>query len=75
MPNIDEFNVHCQWANPSKIECTDCIFRDLDTVEIDGKEIPVGATRCFCDMYPEGEAYKPTGVLMRGEHCDFFERE
>lgn len=75
MPNIDEFDIHGQWANPNTIECTDCIYRDVETIKLDGKEIPIGATRCFCDMYPEGVEMKPTGITLRGEHCEFFERE
>lgn len=64
-----------QWADPNKIDCTTCIWRDMETVELDGKILPVGATRCFCERFPKGEMYKPTAVLFNGEHCDYYLEE
>lgn len=64
-----------QWANANRIECSDCIYRDRLVVKIDGVEKPVGATRSNCERFPKGEMYKPMGVVLRGEHCEYFERE
>lgn len=64
----DELRV--QWSKPDRVQCVDCVNRDRTIVEINGKKIPVGATRYYCDVYEN----KPTAILLRGALCDYFER-
>lgn len=66
-----------QFPNRYKIICKDCIHRDKTTVEIDGKEIPVGVTKAFCDKYrkPPQSNGKPHDVLFNEAICEYYAEE
>lgn len=66
-----------QFPDKTKIMCKDCIHRDKTVVKIKGKEIPVGVTKSFCEMYQEPPASngKPHEVLFENVQCDFYEKE
>ena len=66
-----------QFPDLNKIKCRDCIYRDKTVVELNGKEIKVGVTRAFCDMFigPPDDNGKPRNVLFGNEDCDLYEKE
>lgn len=66
-----------QWANPKTIMCKDCIHRNRDTVEINGKTIQTGITKAFCDMYvgPPIDNGKPLDILFMNKKCEYYEQE
>ena len=66
------------WPDPEKIKCRKCKFRDKTTVEIDGKPIPFGITKCICDKYIgvyAGGNDKPSEILFQNADCDYYEKE
>lgn len=65
-----------QFPDKTKIMCRDCIHRDKTVVSIGGKEIPVGITKSFCEMYqaPPDSNGKPSSVLFENSQCDFYEK-
>ena len=63
-----------QWANPDTIICKDCIYRDKCTIELNGRTIPVGVTKSFCEMYPRGQG-KPSEILFQNANCDYYVQE
>ena len=66
-----------RFPDKTKIMCKDCIYRDKTVVNIGGKEIPVGITKSFCEMYqaPPASNGKPSSVLFENSQCDFYEKE
>lgn len=68
--------VHAQTADPNKMPCRDCIYRDRDTMKIEGKLIRVGIMRDTCLIYDGKRGHwKPNNVYFMNEHCDFYERD
>lgn len=62
------------WADPDKVVCKDCIYRDHMTVKLpSGKVADAGTTRCMCAVYYE----KPKGVLStyKPTPCPFHKKE
>ena len=66
-----------QFPDRDKIICKDCIFRDKTVIELGEKEIPVGVTKAFCDMYqaPPASNGKPHDVLFNNADCEFYVKE
>lgn len=66
-----------QFPDRNKIICKDCIFRDRTVIELGEKEIPVGVTKAFCDMYqaPPASNGKPHDVLFNNADCEFYVKE
>ena len=66
-----------QFPERDKIICKDCIFRDKTVIELGEKEIPVGVTKAFCDMYqaPPASNGKPHDVLFNNADCEFYVKE
>ena len=66
-----------QFPDRNKIICKDCIFRDRTVIELGEKEIPVGVTKAFCDMYqaPPASNGKPHDVLFSNADCEFYVKE
>ena len=66
-----------QFPDRDKIICKDCKFRDKTVIELGEKEIPVGVTKAFCDMYqaPPASNGKPHDVLFNNADCEFYVKE
>lgn len=65
-----------QTADPARMKCRDCIYRDQDTMTVDGKTIQVGIMRASCLIYDGKKGnWKPTGVYFQNEGCLFYERD
>lgn len=64
------------WADPGKVKCMDCGLRNRTVVKsADGrKDVPVGATRRFCDAYPSGKG-KPNEILFQNADCEFYVKD
>lgn len=68
--------VRAQAADPNRIRCRDCIYRDRDTMVIDGETIQTGVMRGRCLMF-DGKSgnWKPIHVTMYNENCMFYEQD
>ena len=65
-----------QTADPKKMKCRDCIYRDQDKMEMDGETVYVGVMRATCLIFDGKRGnYKPTAVNLRNEDCLFYERD
>ena len=66
-----------QFPDRDKIICKDCKFRDPTVIKLGEKEIPVGVTKAFCDMYqaPPASNGKPHDVLFNNADCEFYAKE
>lgn len=64
------------WADPEKVMCRDCALRDRTVVKMPGseREIPVGVTRDFCGIYPDGKG-KPSAILFHGADCEYYVKD
>lgn len=71
-PSYNEPFRGTQWLEPE--QCKKCVFRDRATAELDGKVIPVGATRSSCELFPYPDM-KPGGVLHNTEKCKHYVKE
>lgn len=74
--NFDQ-PIHGTWADPKKIMCKDCAFRDKTIVKLDGEILPVGVTRSFCQIYeaPPKTNGKPTGILFQNAECKYYQKD
>lgn len=65
------------WADPEKVVCKDCVFRDRTVVELFGKKDACGITRDTCEIYkgPPTTAYKPSSILLHNEPCQYYTKE
>jgi len=66
--------MHCESPNVNEIFCRDCSFRDKTTIDLDGKEILVGVTKAYCDIYVKPNS-KPTEILFQQAPCDFYVKD
>lgn len=65
-----------QNADPKKMACRDCIYRDQTTVTIDGKKIRSGITRDTCLIFDGKRGkWKPQNVYFMNEGCPMYERD
>lgn len=62
------------WADPEKVVCKDCVFRDRTVVELFGKKDPCGITRGTCEIYKEPNI-KPMDILLHGAPCQYYTKE
>lgn len=68
--------VHAQTANPYKMKCKDCDYRDRDTMIIEGKLILTGIMRDTCAIYDgKGGNWKPNSVYFQNEDCEFYKKD
>ena len=68
--------VSMQTADPYKIRCRDCIYRDRDTMMINGKKIQTGIMRGTCLIFDGKKGrWKPMDVTMYNENCAFYEQD
>lgn len=74
MISVKDGTMKGQWPNPNTIVCKDCIYRDKTTIELNGKIIPVGVTKSFCEEYSDGKG-KPLEILFRDGDCPYFEEK
>lgn len=66
--------VRLQKADPNKIKCRDCIYRDTTEVVLSGEKVRVGLTRDTCLIYDGKKGnWKPSGVYYMNENCPFYE--
>lgn len=65
------------WADPEKVVCKDCAFRDRTVVELFGKRDACGVTRDTCDIYagPPEASYKPSEILLHNGPCQYYTKE
>ena len=80
MPEKHESNLEqpmkVQGANPSTIQCKDCVFRDRRMFNHKGKMIPIGVIKDWCEIYtPEVSNGKPHGVYFSLEPCKYYMKE
>lgn len=67
--------VHAQTADPYKMPCRDCIYRDQDTMRIEGKLIRTGIMRDTCLIYGGNGNWKPNNVYFMNERCEFYAKD
>lgn len=68
--------IRMQTADPNKIRCRDCIFRDKTQVTIGGETARVGITRDTCVIFDGKRGnWKPTEILLDGANCLMYERD
>ena len=57
--------VHMQTADPGKMRCRDCIYRERDTIVIDGKKVYAGVMRATCLIFDGKRGnWKPNSVYL-----------
>lgn len=63
--------------DPEKIVCRDCVYRDMDEIDLGDVVIKTGITKGFCDAFPEGGVTngKPLDVLFQNAKCPEYERD
>lgn len=65
-----------QGADPNKVVCKDCEFRDRTSFELNGRIIPTGMTKSWCNVYTkENSNGKPLDVLLRNASCKYYMKE
>ncbi len=64
-----------QWADPGKVPCRTCAFRDKTVVVFDGMVKDVGITRDTCEMYDGTDDRKPHDVLFLNAECPYYMEE
>lgn len=65
-----------QTADPGKMQCRDCIYRDQETMVLDGKKVQVGIMRASCLIFDgKNGRWKPNNVYFRDENCLFYEQD
>ena len=65
-----------QNADPNKMPCRDCIYRDQTTVTIDGEKIRSGITRDTCLIFDGKRGnWKPSNVYFMNEICPMYEQD
>lgn len=65
-----------QTADPEKMVCKDCLYRDRTEITLDGKKVKVGVMRDTCLVFDGKRGnWKPTGVVLDGEPCLLYERD
>ena len=63
-----------QTADPARMACKDCIYREKDTVEIEGDVIQAGVMRGSCLIFDGKKGrWKPNNVYFLNEPCPFYE--
>lgn len=69
--------IRVQFPNPNKIICKDCVFRDHTVIDVGDKELHVGTTKAYCDMYqkPPASNGKPHEILFEGKTCELYAKE
>jgi len=68
--------IRAQNADPNKMVCRDCIYRERDTMKIEGKLIQTGIMRGTCLIFDgKNGNLKPNNVYFRNEHCPFYEKD
>lgn len=68
--------MHMQTADPAKMMCMDCAFRDRTTIELCGETVLCGVMRDTCMIY-DGKAmpHKPLSVVLDNGMCEFYEKD
>lgn len=64
----------CESPDANEIFCRDCTFRDKTTIELSGKNIPVGVTKAYCDIFVEPNS-KPMDILFQQAPCDYWVKD
>lgn len=65
-----------QNADPERMQCRDCIYRDKDTMQIEGKTVQTGIARATCLIFDgKKNRWKPNNVYFNGEPCMFYEQD
>lgn len=68
--------VKMQVADPERMFCRDCIYREKDTLKIDGKTIQTGISRATCLIFDGKKGrLKPNSVYFQNEPCMFYEKD
>ena len=63
-----------QVADPGRMRCRDCLYRDRDTMKIDGKIIRPGISRATCLVFDGKKGnWKPNNVYFQNEDCLLYE--
>ena len=63
--------MHGSFADPEKIACKDCAFRDKTVVELLGRRVASGYTKGACEMY----SLKPHAVLFNNAPCQYYQQD
>lgn len=65
-----------QGADPNKVVCKDCVFRDRTTFKLNGRIIETGMIKSWCKVYTkEISNGKPLKILLRNASCEFYMKE
>lgn len=68
--------MHMQTADPEKMICKDCLYRDRETMKIGGKKVPVGVMRDTCLVFDGKKGrWKPSAIVLDGGNCLMYERD
>ena len=66
-------DIHAQNADPNKMACRDCIYRDRDTMQIDGNTVQTGVMRGTCLIFDGKRGrWKPNNVYFMNEKCPMY---
>ena len=63
-----------QTPDAKKILCMDCEYRDKTVLSINGKVLPVGATKMYCSQF-RNRTGKPYDVLFNNAECERYKKE
>ena len=68
--------IRMQTADPKKMRCRDCIYRDRSVTVLDGKTVLTGVMKATCLIY-DGKSgrWKPDFVVFENKNCMFYERD
>ena len=68
--------MHMQTADPEKMICKDCLYRDRETMVVGGKKVPVGVMRDTCLVFDgKNGRWKPTAIVLDSGNCLMYERD
>lgn len=67
-------DMHMQTADPKRMRCRDCLYRDRETMVLCGEKVLVGVMRDTCLVFDGKRGnWKPTSVVLDGGNCPFYE--
>ena len=73
---MDKKPMKLQTADPAKISCRDCLYRDKTVVKVDGETLRVGITRDTCLVFDGKRGnWKPSDVYFQNADCMFYEKD
>ena len=65
-----------QTADPYKMRCRNCLYRDREILKVGGKKVLIGVMRDTCLIFDGKRGnWKPSDVYFLNADCPMYERD